>query len=68
MVIAGLENGSFAGWDLTTNAVNYKQAHGSAITCMYLHTKDNLSVLVTGDAQGIVKVFDTASFSEQLTG
>ena len=53
-LVAGLDNGQMATWDLAQNALNNIPAHNCAITSINRH--DNY--LMTGDAQGNIHVRD----------
>jgi len=50
IIVAGLENGTVAAWDLNSNALNPIQANqaGLAITCMHRHE----NYWIIGDSQG----------------
>ena len=63
-IVAGLSNGCFAGWNLQTNQMDEFKAHEYPVTSLHLHQ----TFLVSGDSNGIVKVFDTSNFSVLLEG
>lgn len=61
IVIIGLANGNFAGWDLNTNQVNYLQAHaGIESGVVYLQKFESL--MLSGDRAGRVQVRSTANY------
>jgi WD40 repeat protein len=63
-LIAGLDNGGFCGWDLTTNTFNEIKPHNAPITCLSVFR----TYLLSGDASGVVKVFNIGDFSQLLEG
>lgn len=56
-LVAGLLDGSFAGWNLENNQFNVFKAHDFAVTSLHQHQ----TFLVSGDSSGVIKVFDTTS-------
>jgi WD40 repeat protein len=54
-LVVGLSDGTFAGWDLQSDQISILPAHNSPITSIMLHDQ----FLVSGDASGILKMFDT---------
>ena len=56
-VIAGLENGQMAIWDLNKNSVTSIPAHQAAITSLF----SNAQVVISGDCQGNIVVRDAGT-------
>lgn len=56
-LVAGLSDGTLAGWDLLSDQISILPAHISPITSIMLHDQ----FLVSGDASGILKMFDTTN-------
>lgn len=49
-LVIGLENGTFSGWNLVSNAFDILQAHQSPVRSLILHDK----FLISGDATDII--------------
>ena len=62
MMVAGLQDGTFSGWNLETNQVDALQAHSAPITVLFKHEQ----FLVSGDAQGHIQVRELPSFNVVL--
>lgn len=65
MVIIGLANGTMAGWDLSTNTLNYLPAHSGANPGITFIKKLD-SILLTGDKQGHVQIRNTTDYQLAL--
>lgn len=62
--MAGLDDGSFCGWDLVANTFNLIQPHQASVTALTVFK----NYLLSGDSSGIVKVFNLSDFSQLLEG
>lgn len=63
LLVIGLANGTFQGWNLSANSVDSLQAHQAAVHSLHMHDK----WLISG-ALNEIAVRDTASFNVLLQG
>ena len=64
-LVAGLYNGTFQGWNLTTNSIDVLTAHTQAVTSLYNHQ----NYIISGSTDGEIKVRDIANgFNPMLEG
>ena len=54
LLIIGLQNGTFIGWNLSTNTTDVLAAHSTSVSSMHKHG----NFLVSGDIAGEIKVWD----------
>ena len=62
VLVVGLGNGFFSGWNLNTNQLDSMQVHQSAISALTLKG----SFLISGDSNGEIVVKDASSFADLL--
>lgn len=64
LLVMGLGDGRFCGWNLATNSFDYIIAHQSPVTAMNFSP----NLLISGDNTGQIKIYDTTSFTCQFEG
>ena len=63
-IVVGLENGELWGWNLLDKTFSQMQPkpHLVAVTALELCTIGGKSYMLSGDRNGLVKVFDTTNY------
>ena len=62
-LVIGLADGRFCGWNLQNNTFDYMAAHNSAVTAMSTAIISNQLYLMSGDSNGVVRVFNANNFN-----